>query len=290
MFIDIHGHAQRHSTFPWHGKPWVSPKKLVEFYDRHQIDRGVLMPLIGPEFYLPQSNEDILEMAEQFPGRFIPFCNVHPKALMNDPLAPLEEVMLHYKKLGCKGIGEVTFNMDFFDPFMQNFFRAAEKSGLPLTFHLAHRLGGCYGVYDPPGLPGLAETLQRFPTLRMLGHSQAFWAEISELDVVSDRMGYPKGKVREGAVPKLMRQFKNLYGDLSAGSGANALMRDPDYAVSFLNEFQDRLCFGMDVCLEPTDANAKLVYFLIRLRDEGKITESVFRKVASENAVKILGL
>ena len=122
MFIDIHGHAQRHSTFPWHGKPWVSPKKLVEFYDRHQIDRGVLMPLIGPEFYLPQSNEDILDMAEQFPGRFIPFCNVHPKALMNDPLAPLEEVMLHYKKLGCKGIGEVTFNMDFFDPFMQNFF------------------------------------------------------------------------------------------------------------------------------------------------------------------------
>ena len=166
MFIDIHGHAHRHPTFPWRGKLWVSPEKLVEFYDRHQIDRGVLMPLIGPEFYMPQSNEDILDAAEQFPGRFIPFCNVHPKALMNDPQAPLEEVMLHYKKLGCKGIGEVTFNMDFFDPFMQNFFRAAEKSGLPLTFHLAHRLGGCYGVYDPPGLPGLAETLQRFPDLR----------------------------------------------------------------------------------------------------------------------------
>ena len=118
MFIDIHGHACLHPTFPWYGKLWVTPKKLVEFFDRHQIDRGVLMPLIGPEFYLPQSNEDILEAAEQFPGRFIPFCNVHPKALMNDPLAPLEEVMLHYKKLGCKGIGEVTFNMDFFDPFM----------------------------------------------------------------------------------------------------------------------------------------------------------------------------
>ena len=290
MFIDIHGHAYRHPTYPWYGKLWVTPEKLVDFYDRHQIERGVLMPMIGPEFYLPQSNEDILEAAEKYPGRFIPFCNVHPKALANDPQAPLEDVMLHYKKLGCKGVGEATYNLAFFDPYMQNFFRAVEKTGLPVTFHLAHRIGGSYGIYDEPGLPGLAETLMRFPNLRMLGHSQTFWAEISELELVSDRMGYPKGKVREGAVPKLLRRFKNLYGDLSAGSGANALMRDPDYAVSFLNEFQDRLCFGMDVCLEPTDANAKLAYFLIRLRDDGKISETVFRKVARENAIRILGL
>ena len=290
MFIDIHGHAYRHPTYPWYGKLWVTPEKLVEFYDRHQIERGVLMPMIGPEFYLPQSNEDILEAAEKFPGRFIPFCNVHPRAIGNDPQSPLEDLMLHYKKLGCKGVGEATYNMSFFDPYMQNFFRAVEKTGLPMTFHLAHRLGGSYGIYDEPGLPGLAETLMRFPNLRMLGHSQTFWAEISELELVSDRMGYPKGKVREGTVPKLMRRYPNLFGDLSAGSGANALMRDPDYAVSFLNEFQDRLCFGMDVCLEPTDANAKLAYFLIQLRDDGKISETVFRKVARENAIRILGL
>jgi predicted TIM-barrel fold metal-dependent hydrolase len=195
-----------------------------------------------------------------------------------------------YKELGCKGVGEVTFNLPFFEPHMQNFFRAVEKCGLPMTFHLAHRLGGCYGIYDEPGLPGLAETLQQFPDLIMLGHSQTFWAEISELDTVIDRAGYPKGKVKEGAVPKLMRRFPNLYGDLSAGSGANALMRDEEYAVRFLTEFQDRLCFGMDVCLEPTDANAKLAYFLIKLRDEKKISEEIFRKVARENISKLLGL
>ena len=173
---------------------------------------------------------------------------------------------------------------------MQNFFRAVEKCSLPMTFHLAHRLGGCYGIYDAPGLPGLAETLQKFPKLVMLGHSQTFWAEIGELETVYDRAGYPKGKVKEGAVPKLMRRFPNLYGDLSAGSGANALMRDEEYAVRFLTEFQDRLCFGMDVCLEPTDDNAKLAYFLIKLRDEKKISEEIFRKVARENISKLLGL
>ena len=66
--------------------------------------------------------------------------------------------------------------------------------------------------------------------------------------------------------------------------------RDEEYAVKFLNEFQDRLCFGMDVCLEPTDDNAKLAYFLIKLRDEKKISEEIFRKVARENISKLLGL
>ena len=159
-----------------------------------------------------------------------------------------------------------------------------------MTFHLAHRLGGCYGIYDEPGLPGLAETLQRYPNLKMLGHSQTFWAEISVLDTVYDRAGYPKGKVIEGAVPKLMRRFPNLYGDLSAGSGCNALMRDEEYAVQFLTEFQDRLCFGMDVCQEPSDVNARLVYFLLKLRDEKKISEEIFQKVARENILKLLGL
>ena len=293
MFIDVHAHAYRKA--PVYGaegtRSWVTPEKLIGFYDKHQIENGVLMPLLGPEFYPPQPNEDILEAAERFPGRFVPFCNVHPYAMNYSASAPLEILFERYKKLGFKGVGEVTFNLSFYDPFMQNFFRAVAQSGLPLTFHLAHRLGGCYGVYDEPGLPGLAETLERFPNLRMLGHSQTFWAEIGELDMVYDRAGYPTGKVREGAVPKLMRRFPNLYGDLSAGSGANALMRDEEYAVKFLNEFQDRLCFGMDVCLEPVDDTpAQLAYFLIRLRDEGKISEDVFRKVARENIKKLLDL
>ena len=49
--------------------------------------------------------------------------------------------------------------------------------------------------------------------------------------------------VEGGAVVRLMRQYPNLWADLSpaAGSGYNALARDPDYAVKFLHEFQDRL-------------------------------------------------
>lgn len=290
MFIDIHAHAYRIQPVKPDNNTWITPEQLVEFYDKHDIDAGVLLPLVSPECNTPQCNEDILEMAEKYPGRFIPFCNVDPRCISNDPHAPLEKVLARYKELGCKGVGEVTANLSFFDPLMRNLFRAVEQVGLPLTFHIAHRLGGCYGIYDEPGLPGLAETLVKYPKLTFLGHSVGFWSEISEMKTPDERFSYPSGKVKEGVVPRLMRKFPNLMGDLSAGSGANALMRDPDHAVEFLNEFQDRLCFGMDICLAPVESNAKLAYFLLELRDNGKISETVFNKVARENALRILGL
>ena len=44
----------------------------------------------------------------------------------------------------------------------------------------------------------------------------------------------------------MLRQHPNLYADLSAGSGLNALQRDPAFAVDFVLEFQDRLLYARD--------------------------------------------
>jgi len=121
------------------------------------------------------------------------------------------------------------------------------------------------------------------------GHSQLFWAEIGKLETPADRYGYPKYPIKEeGVVPKLMRRYPNLYGDFSAYNGYNALARDPDYAVQFLNEFQDRLLFGTDICIPDTPT--PLVDFLLDLRKSGKISEEVFQNIAWQNTVKLLGL
>ena len=292
MFIDIHAHAYRKPFAQIDGRrPWPNPDQLIEFYDRHGVEKAVLLPLIGPEFYGPQANEDILEAAERFPGRFIPFCNVHPRAMWNDPHTNLTDIFKQYRDAGCKGVGEVICNMSFFDPFMTNFFKAVENMEWPMTIHMAHRYGRCYGIYDEPGMPGLDETLTRFPGMKVFAHSQAFWAEISQLELPGDRADYPTGKVIEGAVPKLMRRHPNLYGDLSAGSGCNALTRDEEYAIKFLNEFQDRLMFGIDICSAPDDSeHTLLINFLNKLKAEGKISETVFNKIARENAIRLLGL
>ena len=291
MFIDIHVHTRKYRPPMRGGKQaYTMPDELIKRYDEIGVEQAVLLPGVNPECaYAPQSNEEIIEIAREYEGRFIPFCNIDPRAMTNSPTAPLCDLMRHYKEKGCKGIGEICANLPFLDPKVQNLFKHAEAVGLPVTFHIAPYIGGYYGLYDDPGLPQLQQSLARFPKLKFFGHSQAFWAEIGKLDKPADRCSYPRYPIREeGVVPKLMRDYPNLYGDLSAGSGHNALARDVDYAVEFLNEFQDRLMFGTDIC--APDTPTPLVDFLIELKNCGKISEKVFNKIAKENAIRILEL
>jgi hypothetical protein len=290
MFIDIHVHFRSIPGFPRWGKPaYATPEQLIERYDKLGIEKAVVLPGVSPECsYVPQSNEEVIKVARET-GRFIPFCNIDPRAISNSSQAPLGDILKYYRDQGCKGIGEITANLAFLDPKVQNLFKHVEAVGLPLTFHIAARFGRIYGLYDDPGLPQLEESLKRFPKLKFFGHSQSFWAEMAPLKSEFDRFIYPDYPVEEeGVVPKLMRQYPNLYGDLSAGSGCNALKRDRDYAIKFMNEFQDRLMFGTDIC--APDTPTPLVDFMLDLLKSGDISEAVFKKIARENAVRILEL
>jgi len=291
MFIDIHVHTKRIPGPPRCGKPaFTTPDQLLERYDKIGVEKAVVLPVLNPECnYGAQANEDILEMTEKYEGRFIPFCNVDPRAMTNSADAPLGDILRFYRDKGCKGIGEICANLPMEHPLVRNLFKHVQDVGFPLTFHLAPRIGELYGLVVDPGLPQLERSLQLFPRLIFLAHSQTFWAEMGQLETPADRYGYPNYPIKEeGAVPKLMRRYPNLYGDLSAGSGCNALARDEVYAVQFLNEFQDRLLFGTDIC--APDTPTPLVDFLLKLRNERKISEEVFQKVARLNAVKLLGL
>jgi predicted TIM-barrel fold metal-dependent hydrolase len=293
MFIDIHVHtwpADLMPTRPDGSLPYTSPESLIERYDALGIEQAVLLPGINPECAIvPQSNEEIIRIARRYEGRFIPFCNVDPRAISNSADAPLGHLLEHYKNLGCKGVGEVSANLPILDPRVQNLFACCEAAEMPLTFHLAPQIGGIYGLYDESGLPHLERALQAFPKLKFFAHSQTFWAEMGRLNTPVDRYGYPKYPItEEGVVPKLFRRHENLYGDLSAGSGCNAVHRDRKYGIQFLNEFQDRLFFGTDICAPTTPT--PLVDYLLELKNSGEISETVFNKIARENAIRVLGL
>jgi hypothetical protein len=290
MFIDIHAHAYLWPCPPQNGYiNFCCPEEVLARYDELNIAKGVLLPLIGPETYLPQSNEQILEICRLHPDRFIPFCNIDPRAICNSADAPLDRWLKYYRDQGCKGIGEVMPNLAFLDPMVQNLFKHVEAVGFPLIFDITDRIGGHYGLYDDAGLPQLERCLQKFPKLKILGHGPPFWAEIARLETPADRCGYPDYPLREeGVVPKLFRRYPNMYGDLSAFSGYNALARDPEYAVKFINEFHDRLLFGTDIC--PPDQKILLPQFLDKLKEEGKISNEVYEQVAWKNAQKILNL
>lgn len=186
-FIDVHVHAFREDCPPAMGnRRWASPADVLKKYDELGIEKGALMPLIGPEVYLPQSNEDILDMCRQSGGRFIPFCNIDPRGMTNSPSADFGPWLRHYRDKGCKGLGEVMPNLPFLDPRCQNLFAQVAEIGLPLTFDINHELGRGYGFYDDQGLPQLEQTLKTFPKLRIFGHGPAFWSEIGVLETPAD--------------------------------------------------------------------------------------------------------
>ncbi len=299
MFIDIHAHAYR--IKPPFGCNFCTPTELIARYDAMGIERGAVLPIVNPEIYFPQANEDILEMAQQYPDRIIPFCNIDPRLLTDNSRAPLGKVLDHYKNKGCKGLGEVMPNLAVMDPMVQNLFAAAEDVDLPVTYDGSDTLGnGDFGLYDDPGLPQLEHTLQSFPKLKIFGHGPVFWAELGRLLTPGERSYFysfrgrhtgrmPSHKIdEEGVVPILLRRYPNLYGDLSDCTAYNALTRDPEYTFRFLEEFQDRLCYGTDMTSPAMPE--QLSQQLIKWRDEGCISETVFQKIARENAIRIFGL
>ena len=290
MFIDVHAHAYLFDSPPQDGKTqFCTVDEVLKRYDELNIEKGILLPLIGPETYLPQSNQEILEICRLHPDRFIPFFNIDPRGMQNSEFTDFSVWINWFKERGCKGVGEFMPNMYFREPRVMNMFRQFEAAGLPVIFDDTVYVNYRYGLVDDPGLPQLEMVLRSCPTLIMLGHGPAFWSEIGVLDTVFDRGTYPAYPIRaEGAVPKLFRRYKNLWGDLSAGSGYNALARDVDYAINFLNEFQDRLCFGTDICY-PTQ-NLPLADFLIDLKKSGKLSADAFEKIARGNIKRLLNI
>lgn len=154
------------------------------------------------------------------------------------------------------------------------------------------RIGRMYGVVDDPGLPRLERVLRELPQTTFIGHGPAFWAEISAHVPPDERGGYPKGPVvLGGAVPRLMAAYPNLWADLSAGSGHNALTRDAAFGIEFLDRFQDKLLFGTDVLRhDQTEAGVPIVGLMRCLLAEGHLTPAAHRKIARDNAVRLLRL
>lgn len=104
-----------------------------------------------------------------------------------------------------------------------------------------------------------------------------------------ERNAYPEGAIeKEGRVQELLRKYPNLYADLSANSGGNAVMRDAEYGYGFLEEFQDQLMYGTD--LFSIDQYFPLGDFLDKSVERKKISQEAYHKITRGNAIKIFKL
>ena len=290
--LDIHAHVTLEKQYPcsmYATKYPLTPDELRPMYDKIGVEKGLLLPLASPEFMADQltirTARHAVALHPETCGWW--FCNIDPRWMTNSPDADLSIPMEFYKSQGAKGIGELTANLPIDNPLMENLFHHAEKCELPILFHMGHMNGGDYGIVDELGLSKLEGALKKFPKLRLIGHSQKWWAEISGDCNEENRNGYPKGPVTPGGrVVELMRNYPNMCGDLSAGSGSNAIMRDPEFGYKFLEEFQDQLYFG-------TDYSYLGLYFpLSKFLDEGvemgRISQKAYNKICRENLLSLV--
>lgn len=290
-FIDTHLHVRAHVSPPrLSGGTYPTPQAALEQLRSLGVTRAVVLPGVHPDgLHDVQGNGEVLDICSQYPDFFIPFMNINPRQLQNTPETDLGHLMRFYKAHGCRGIGEMSCNIALDDPQLRNLFHHAEAEELPLLFHIGYQQGGCYGLIDRLGLPLLEQALQDFPKLIFVAHSQPFWSQISG-DVNEDNwMKYPKGPVTPGgAALRLIRDYPNLWADLSAGSGFNALTRDPDFGYQFMEEFQDRLLYAND--LANPNQDLPLAGYLNEALAAGNMTGEAYKKIAHANAERLLKL
>lgn len=283
--IDVHMHLSLNQTMTvLNGEKLASVEEMLPIMDKYGIEKSILMS--SGEKDVLMNNEDIRTICKKYPERF-----AYLAMFDLDDLSNLEERIVKEMELGAKGVGEFTTNVAFDDPKMLELLAILEKHNLPLLFHMTPELGNFYGVYDELGMPKLEYILRKFPNLKVVAHSQPFWYEMTEHEssTADERNIYPVGRIeKEGRVQELFRKYPNLYGDLSANSGGNAIMRDVEYGYKFLEEFKDKLLFGTD--LYCVDQYFPLGDFLDEAVASNKINQDTYEKITRANAKRIFGL
>ncbi len=277
-YIDMHTHLGQ----TWNSTETLTAQVLLRWMDAHRIARAVVLPLISPESSsYPLTSDFVLAETRPHRDRLIPFCSIDPRTSFRGGHQGLVDMLKRYVDAGAKGFGEHKPGIAFDDSRNLRLFAACAEAKLPVLFHLDNQRNT-----DKPGLPGLEKVLQETPQGTFIGHGPGWWASISGDITQAGLAGYPKGKVAAGgAIDRLMEKYPNIYGELSAGSGANSISRDLAFGQQFLIRRQDRIMFGTDF-LAPEQDVPQFELFEERL----KLPVDVQHKIYRDNARRLLRL
>lgn len=246
-FIDVHVHLGQ----PWNERGPLTAEMMLRWMDSVEIQQAWVLPLISPEsWFYPITPQWVLEQTKPYRDRLIPFCTVDPRSVNLGGYDGFLDILKRYQDAGCRGFGEHKWGGAIDDPRNIELLRACGEVGFPVLFHMDNVRNT-----DEPGLPGLEKVLQAVPEVNLIGHAPGWWASISGDATAADMGGYPRRPViAGGAMDRLMNDYPNIYADLSAGSGANAIQRDLEFGREFLIRRADRVMFGSDYL-----ANAQVI-------------------------------
>ena len=186
-----------------------------------------------------------------------------------------------YLRRGAVMIAEQKFGVECDSPEMERIYRLAEEHHVPVLMHWQ------FQMYNY-GFERFHRVLEKYPRVAFIGHAQTWWGHIDR-NHTDQTVMYPKGPVaRGGLTDRYLADYPNIYGDLSAGSGLNALTRDEAFTREFLVRHQDKLLFGSD-CTDVAGTGsgclgAQIIGAVRRLAADKRIE----RKLLYGNAKRVL--
>jgi predicted TIM-barrel fold metal-dependent hydrolase len=278
--IDIHQHTD------YAGR---KHEDLIKHQRTMGVTRTILLPAGTPSFgastHFGKSNglqvnstgnEVCMKMALDYPGEFFFGANEVPD------LEDADKEIEKYLKKGAKAIGELKFGVKADSAPMHRIYKLAETYDVPVLLHWQYDMY-TYGYED------FHKILERYPKVNFIGHAQSWWANIDK-NHKDQSVLYPKGKVTAGGLTdRLLRDYPNMFADMSAGSGLNALTRDEDHAKNFLIRHQDKLLYGSD-CNDSSGAGSACSGIQTILKIKELSTPVIAKKIFGENSKKLFKL
>lgn len=278
--IDFHTHLGEVRSFHPKIKGWIKVElnDLLQYMNEARVSKVVVhsLPPRSDPFSRIVSNTRLLRITGKVRDKVVPFCCPSPKG------KNIQATLRRFLEEGCKGLGELKTRSRVDDIRILALLKTAEDLGIPALIHVEEGpiFKYCYGVES------LAEVLEKLPSLKLIVHGPGWWKHISDDPGVE---AYPSGPVRgEGLVQRLLRSFDDLYVDISATSGLNALSRDLEHARRFLEEFQDKVLYGTDFPCLSSSGQFGIDRSHINLLLNLGLGTRVLRKILRENAERVL--
>jgi len=184
--------------------------------------------------------EQVKALQAAAPGRFTWFNSY-------DVIRPdAEQKLTQAVKSGAQGFGEMKFHVAADGPELRRIYALAADLRVPILIHFQevdHFPNE--GTWSAGFATTFESVLKAYPRTTFIGHADAFWANVSA--DYHNEAAYPTGPVKRGGVTdRWLGDYPNLFGDMSAVSGNNAMARDPEFTAAFLTRHQDKLLFGSD--------------------------------------------
>jgi predicted TIM-barrel fold metal-dependent hydrolase len=279
--IDIHQHLN------YSGR---SDEALLAHQRTMGVTRTILLPA-GRPVNTPSTHDGVSNgLQAQCLGTeaCFAFARAHRKSFLfganevPDIPGAVEEIE-RYLKRGALLIAEQKFGVECDSPEMQRLYQLAQHYHVPVLMHWQFKM---YNY----GFERFYKMLEKYPKVMFIGHAQTWWANIDK-NHTDQTLLYPKGPVTPGGLTdRYLSDYANMYGDLSAGSGLNALTRDEGFARDFVKRHHNKLVYGSDcndtVGSGPSCLGAQIIAAVRRLSG----TKQVERKLLHSNAKALFRL